>query len=164
MLLESIKVAGVVAAIALAAPAARAEAPAGHDHGAHHHDHGAAGATLQLNEGQKWKTDAVLKANMEALRDDLGGSIDAIHHRRFEPEQYRELAATIEGRVTKIVSECKLAPAVDAQFHLLLPELFGGINAMKGDGDQRSGAVRILRALETYARYFDHPGWKAIEH
>jgi hypothetical protein len=157
---EKIWVGGLVAALALSATAASAKAPSDHDHD----HHGATGASLQLNGGKKWQTDAVMKANMEALRNDLAASIDAIHHRKFKPEEYRKLAATIESRVTKIISECKLEPEVDAQFHLLLPELFGGVNAMKGEGDQRAGAVRILRALDSYAEYFEHPGWKPIAH
>jgi hypothetical protein len=35
---------------------------------------------------------------------------------------------------------------------------------MKKEGAELAGAIRTFEGLETYARYFDHPGWKPLEH
>jgi hypothetical protein len=35
---------------------------------------------------------------------------------------------------------------------------------MKKDGDRMAGAVKVIQGLESYAKYFEHPDWKPIEH
>jgi len=157
--------AGVGAAGLLLATSAHAAEPAaaGHDHG-HDHGHQATGATLRLNDGKKWQTDAPLRAGMEALRDELQPHVKAIHTKNFSAEQYAALAGAIEGRLVSIMSECKLPPDVDAQLHVLLVDFFDGAKVMKAEGDRMKGVVKVVRGLEAYARHFEHPAWKPLAH
>ncbi|WP_373048736.1 hypothetical protein [Vulgatibacter sp.] len=151
----------------LAAGAASAEAPpkTHADHGKHeHHDHGAPAGKLVLNAGAKWGTDAALRAGMEAFQHTLAEAIPAIHDGSFTPAQYAALAGNLEKQLASIMSQCKLPPEADAQLHILLVEFFGGIEAMKGEGDRMKGAVRIVRGLGTYGKFFEHPGWKPLVH
>jgi len=137
----------------------------GDAHAAHGHEgHGAHGATLALNEGKKWQTDPPLRAGMEALREEVAKAVDPIHGKTYTAAQYEALAGKVEKHLVDIMAQCKLPPDADAQLHILLVELFGGVETMKKGGDRKKGAARILRALESYPAYFDHPGWKAIEH
>lgn len=156
----SLKMAACTAVLLLAAGTAGASEKTA----AHEHHHAAAGATLRLNDGAKWPTDAALREGMEAFQSTLGAAIPAIHEGTLTPAQYTELAGKLEKQLASIMSGCKLSPQADAQFHLLLVEFFGGIETMKADGDRMQGAVRIVRGLGAYGKFFEHPGWKALEH
>ncbi len=129
---------------------------------AHHHEAGA--ATLKLNHGKKWQTDTVLRSGMDAFQKTLAAAIPSIHEGKLDAAGYKELAGKLEKQLHGVMSQCKLEPATDAQFHILLVEFFGGIEAMKADGDRMQGAVRIVRALGTYGEFFEHPDWKPLKH
>ena len=101
---------------------------------------------------------------MDAFQSTLAAAIPAIHDRTLTAAQYAELAGKLEKHLHAIMSQCKLSPDADAQFHILLVEFFGGIETMKADGDRMKGAVRIVRGLGTYGEFFEHPGWKALKH
>ncbi|MBI2394818.1 MAG: hypothetical protein HYV09_34935 [Deltaproteobacteria bacterium] len=147
-----------------AAPAAKAgEPPAvrAHEHG---HDHGGAPATLKLDDGKKWHTDDSLRAGMTAIRNDVQAALDPIHEGKYTPEDYEALGEKIDAHVQTIMSKCKLPPAVDAQIHVVLSEIFAGTSMMKKDGNRMGGAVKIIKALGSYADTFEHPGWQPIKH
>ena len=156
-----------LAALALfASSAALAAEPSQKEHAksdehAHHHHH-EAGASLKLNDGKKWETDAALKRHMEAFQRTLAEKIPAIHDGKLKPEQYAKLAEELQKHLWAIMNECKLSPAADAQFHILLAEFFSGIEAMKKADMQ--GAVRVVRGLGSYADHFEHPGFVPLKH
>jgi hypothetical protein len=144
-------------------PAARAEEPA---HG-HEHEHGAAGKdapALVLDHGKKWPTSEPLRTGMTAIRDELQAALEPIHAKTYSPADYQALAGRIEAQATKIITTCKLPPEVDAQYHLVLAQLFAGTEQMKKDGDRMGGAVKLVKALKAYGDFFDHAGWKPIQH
>lgn len=35
---------------------------------------------------------------------------------------------------------------------------------MKKDGDRTKDAVQVIKGLSSYEKFFDHPGWKPLEH
>lgn len=154
---------GVGAVTLIVGGAAIAQA---HDHhGDHGHEgHAAAEAKLMLNAGQKWKTDAPLRAGMQAMRDEVQKAVEPIHAKTYTAAQYTALAGQLQKELVSIMAQCKLPPDADAQLHILLIEFFGGVETMKAEGDRMKGAARIIGGLETYAEYFEHSGWKAIEH
>ena len=117
----------------------------------HRHDAGV-GATLTLNQGKKWPTDAPLRQGMENIRAAYGKNV-----------KYGAFAAKVNTEVAGIVQNCKLEPAADEQLHLVIAELLAGAEAMEGKvkGETpRAGAERVEKALKAYGRHFDHPGWK----
>lgn len=131
--------------------------------GEHHHDHGAANAdSLHLNGGKKWETDKTLRQAMDEINQAMAKALPAIHKSRFGDAEYAALAASIEEKVAYAVEHCKLAPEADAMLHIVIADLMAGAEIMKGkaDSSQHDGAVRVLKALQAYGKYFQHPGWK----
>ena len=129
-------------------------APFAYGQTAHEHDHAAGGATLVLNQGKKWPTDAPLRQGMENIRAALGSGM-----------KYQALANKVSAEVAGIVQNCKLEPEADAQLHLVIADILAGVEAMEGKvkGEtRRAGAEKIARALDAYGEHFDHAGWKRL--
>ncbi|MCC6810385.1 MAG: hypothetical protein IT381_23340 [Deltaproteobacteria bacterium] len=132
-------------------------------HGGHDHAAGGDSAKLTLHDGAKWETDAPMKEEMAAIKDEVAAALGGIRGGAYSPEQYGALADAIVRRVNAIFSKCKLPPEVDAQAHLVLGELLAGAAAMKGEGDRSAGAAKVVRALAAYGDHFAHPGWQPLE-
>jgi len=120
----------------------------------HEHGHEGGAQTLQLDHGNKWTTDAPLREAMTAIRD----------ARTQPPAAYQALAQHIDAQIAHIVAHCKLPADADANLHVLLAQIIGGADDMRGGDPQlaRGGAVRVIQALNQYPQYFDHPGWKSV--
>lgn len=128
----------------------------------HHHHHAAEPAKLQLNAGKKWATDAPLRQAMNDINQAMAKALPAIHKDQFSNGDYQALAATVSAKVGSAVEQCKLAPEADAMLHLIIADLMAGAEIMEGKSAQarHDGAVRVLEALKSYGKYFQHPGWK----
>ena len=129
------------------------------------HPHGAgAPSKLALDHGKKWSTDEPLRKNMGEIRAALAAKHQGIHKGTLTPEDYKALGTLVEARVATIVAECKLAPAADANLHLIVAELIAGADAMQGKSKTKpaAGAVQPVRAVNQYGKFFDHPGWKPL--
>lgn len=133
-----------------------------HEHG--HGDPDKAAASLTLNNGKPWQTDASLRAGMTAIRDRVQPAVKPIHAKTYSPDEYKALAASIEKEVGAIVSNCKLPKDADDQLHLVLTQILAGTELMKKDGDRMAGAARVIQGLSSYGKFFDHPDWKSLEH
>lgn len=135
-----------------------AHAAGGHDHG-----HGAETPhKLQLDNGNKWPTDAPLRQAMSEINLALGEALPLIHKHQFSADQYRQLADTVSQKVAFIVENCKLDARADAMLHLIVADLMAGAEVMSGKaaGNRHDGAVQVRRALQAYGQYFRHPGWR----
>ena len=133
----------------------------------HHHAPGdpkQAAQGLSLKDGKKWPTDPTLRAGMTTIRNELQSAMKPIHENTYSAGEYKALAGKIEAQIGTIVAKCKLEPDADAQLHTVLSQLAGGTDLMKKEGAELAGAIRTFEGLEAYARYFDHPGWKPLEH
>lgn len=133
-----------------------------HDSHGHHHD---SPATLQLNNGSKWQTDAPLRQSMANIRQSVDASLHDIHEGKLSNAGYGKLARFVENEVAAIVRNCKLAPEADAQLHLIVAELLEGAEQMSGKvrkAKRIDGAVKVIGALEKYAHYFADPDFKPI--
>lgn len=130
---------------------------------AQHHHHGAGEpAKLQLNAGKKWATDEHLRLAMNDINQAMSNALPAIHKNQFSNQDYQDLAATVSAKVGYAVAHCKLEPKADAMLHLVIADLMAGAEIMEGKSVQarHDGAVRVLEALKSYGKYFQHPGWK----
>lgn len=129
------------------------------------HSHEAHPARLQLDHGKKWATDEALRRGMSAIRAAMAERIEAIHRNNMTSEQYRELGATVEQEVGRIVAECKLEPKADAMLHIVVADLLAGAEAMRGKIKAKpvAGAHRVVQALNAYGKHFEHPGWQALK-
>ena len=130
---------------------------------AHQHGHDASPAKLHLNQGKKWATDEPLRTGMSAIRQAVHGAPAPLHKGTAKPEAYAEVGNRIEADVGRIVKECKLAPDADAQLHILIADVIAGADAMKAAKTAkagRAGLIKVDTALNSYGKFFDHPGWK----
>lgn len=132
----------------------------------HHHGDDEVLTMLVLNDGAKWPVDTVLSEAMLRLRAQLLTHLDDIHHKRFTAPQYQQFAQVLQQEVNHIVANCKLTPEADAQFHLVLAAMMRSQQAMAANEltTQRQGAVKLLRALQRYAEYFNDDAFLPITH
>jgi hypothetical protein len=153
-----------LASLALLLAAAPDPARAQHEH-QQHEMHGASGAVgqLQLNNGQKWQTDASLRSGMASIRAAFDANHPAIHAGTQADAQYGALATHIEQQVQSIVANCHLPAAADANLHLVIADLLQGVTVMRGQDPTRSrhdGAALVHGALMAYGQYFDDATWQ----
>ena len=148
--------------LTLAAAGPSFAANEGHDHG-----HGTTSATLQLNAGKKWETDAPLRKSMGEIRQSMASSLHAIHENKLSSRGYGALAKKVEDAVGNMVANCKLGTQADEQLHLIIADLLAGAEQMAGKVKQAKrmdGAVKVIGALDNYGKYFDDPGFQPIAH
>ena len=132
----------------------------------HEHESGvAAVASIKLDAGRKWATDASLRAGMADIRAAFDADHPAIHGGRQTDAQYEALAARIESQVNSIVANCRLPPQADANLHYLIADLSQGVSLMRGQDPARTrheGAALVHGALRAYGEFFDDPAaWSA---
>lgn len=130
----------------------------------HHHlgESSAAVQELRLNAGRKWATDAALRASMDGINKAVAVALPLIHEEQFSNSDYATLATTIRQRVGYAIEHCKLEAKADAMLHVVIADLMAGVEIMEGKtaAARHDGAVRVMRALESYGKYFQHPQWK----
>jgi hypothetical protein len=122
----------------------------------------AAIAELTLNDGQKWPSDAALRAGMTEIRASLRASLRQIHAGIFSAAEYDALADQVESQVDDVVRNCRLSPDADAQLHLVLADILDATEMMRGSNGRVEGAIKLMRTLDAYGNYFDHPDWYTI--
>lgn len=132
-----------------------------HDHDNHHK---AQQNAMQLNHGEKWHIDASLHSGMTRIKASMEKNISPIHNKEFTAKQYVVLAAEISSHLTFLFKNCKLPAAADEQLHTLLFKVMKGTKQMEAADEQRSGAIKIIKALQTYPEYFNDKDWRALSH
>lgn len=128
------------------------------------HDHRQHGATngdlaLELNDGERWATDESLRTGMSGIHTAFKARHAEYDNNAFGPEEAAALAATVEERVNFMITSCELPPAADAELHKLLAAALAAADTLRTGGDPHAGLHKLHRVLDTYATYFDHPGW-----
>lgn len=146
-------------ALVLAATLASTPALAASDHG--HDAHGTGDLVLSLDDGQKWETDPPLRAAMETIRNAMAAVTDDAHAGAMGAAEYGALAAAVDSQVEYMVANCDLPPDADAQLHVLLGEVLGGVEQLRGDQPE-TGAQAIANALQAYGTHFAHDGWEPL--
>lgn len=143
--------------LTLAAGTALAKATA-HSHEVH--------GTMELNQGQKWQTDAPLRQGMQELHQIVSAGLSDAHANTLQPADFQRMSDEIMTQFTYIVENCKLEPEPDAQLHILLGSIIQGVDVMKGKEpgqEPEAGLVKMAEALNNYGTYFDHPNWKSFD-
>ena len=153
-----------IAALAALWLALTGSAVAATDHHAAGHVHEAP-ATLELDHGKPWVTDAPLRNGMESLRAAFASRSAAIHAGTLAPGDYAALGAKIDVEVATIVAATELEPNADAVLHVIVAELLAAADILRGraPGTPAVGAHRAVTALNDYGRYFDHPQWQRLQ-
>ena len=126
----------------------------------HDHAHAAESESkLLLDHGKPWATDAALRKGMSQIQAGFSAALPAFKKHKMTQAQASALAVTIEKSTGYMVANCKLKPDADATLHVLLGQLLEAAAAIKTDPHSAKGMPRIHATLETYPRYFSHPGW-----
>ncbi|MEE1653881.1 MULTISPECIES: hypothetical protein [Brachymonas] len=150
----------LILAVALASPLAVLAAEGGHNHG----DHGATPA-IQLNNGQKWASDAPLRQGMNAIHTSTQKMLQRAHSKQASAADYAAFDKQVNTQINYIIKNCKLEPKADAQLHGLIAQMMQGSEMTKGkqgNAKRADGVLSVAKALNTYGDYFSHPGWKKI--
>ena len=127
-----------------------------HDRAGPHHDHPAP-APAQPTQGQRWATDANLRAGMGRIR----AAVDELRHREMghmDEERAVALAEGIGADVGWIVVHCELAPDADAALHPIIGKLAANASALKSNPGDPAPIASMREALAGYGRLFDDPG------
>lgn len=127
------------------------------------HSHDAGAMTLTLDHGRKWPTDESLRTGMSGIRAAMAAVLEPIHKNALPAARYGDLAAAIEAQVERIVKDCKLPDAADAQLHIVLAQIQEGVEGMKGT-ERQAGAMKVVTALDAYGKHFDDAGWTPLAH
>lgn len=121
---------------------------------------------LNLNDGKKWRTDDALRHAMTNIRINVTNTLTAIHSGNLKSMQYDVLTKSIEKEVAFIVAHCKLDPKADENLHIILGRFAIGVDivtAKRGNQEKELGVINMVKTLNDYGNYFDHPGWQSIE-
>ncbi len=132
----------------------------------HQHEHGVATAKLHLKDGKKWQTDDVLRQSMTNIKDAFAPRLPAIDQNKLDAGSYDELAAKVNSEVANIVKNCHLEKDADEMLHLVIADMLAGAEAMSGKDQKvtrQAGATQVIRSLDSYGKYFDHPGWQSLK-
>lgn len=124
----------------------------------HDHDHDAYSIELQLNNGQKWETDAPLRQAMGDISIAVNAALDGIHHNRLDAAGYDKIVTTVHQQVAHMVANCELEPAADAQLHIVIARLLSSVQEIEQSADlkvKNAAAVKIVGTLISYADYFE---------
>lgn len=131
----------------------------------HHGDGANPVQKLHLNAGKKWASDVALRKSMDEINHAMTKALPSIHGNRFANSDYDALAASINQSVAYAVANCKLEAEADAMLHIIIGELLAGAEAMEGKtaSSRHDGAARVVQALKSYGKYFQHANWKAAK-
>lgn len=130
--------------------AAPADAHAGHA--------GETVAVTALPDGQRWETDAPLRAGMRNLRE----ATEALHHYKMghlDDVQRDNAVEKIDAAIRNMIANCKLEPQADAALHGLLATFIVGANAVRAGTFGTTELVSMQEALAQYPQLFDDAQW-----
>ncbi len=132
----------------------------------HNHDHHDSNAPVEmvLDHGKKWAIDSSLHTGMTRIKTAIETNLNAIHHNNFTSEQYVTLATEIQTHLNYLFKNCALPAKADAQLHLLLFPIIQATEQMSSSNNARSGAIKIIQALQKYPEYFNDTHWKKLQH
>lgn len=102
-----------------------------------------------LRSGHQWAPDAPLQEGMARVRE----ALDHFETTAADGQAAATLGAETQAAVDHIFANCRLAPAADADLHVLLAELLAGSAAL-ADGRMAEGHERTSRAHAAYASIF----------
>lgn len=128
-----------------------------HEHSSHDHDKPA--IELTLNNGAKWSVDPVMNANMRKIKEEFHRVHTLFDKKKSTQKDFNLLAGVIESATNEMIKSCKLEPAADKTFHVVLFKLLENSKELKTGSDSKRALIGIHEALNLYPKYFDHKNW-----
>ena len=147
-------------AAAQPAQAQPAAAAVGSDeHGAHDaHAATPADAASLPPQGQRWATDAPLRAGMASIRQAVGALEHGVHG-HLDATQQQAVAKQVDAAVAGMIANCKLEPQADEALHGLLASFIAGATAAREGRFGQPELAAMQAALAQYSLRFDDPAW-----
>ena len=109
-------------------------------------------------EGQRWVTDAPLRAGMASIRQAVGALEHGVHG-HLDAAQQQVLAKQVDAAVADMIADCNLVPEADASLHGLLATFIAGATAAREGRFTQAELVPMQEALVQYPQRFDDPTW-----
>ena len=166
MFCRSLLTTALFGALAMGTPAAAhaSQDNAKHTHSHSHektqaHDHS---HELKLNDGEKWRTDPPLRKAMTEIRTLVADTAQSATSGALPAERYVGLADQVDGQIDYMIENCALPPDADAQLHIIIERMIGGVAQMRESDGQEQGVTTVAHALEDYGTYFDHEGGRPL--
>lgn len=125
------------------------------DNKSHQHETGTSeetgATTLTLNAGKKWKLDEPTRENIEFIRQAFAKAADEIN------PDYTTLAADLQTKSNKLVSECKMSGKDHDMLHLWLTGYLSSLREMSADDlvAQEAGFHKMKSQLTIFDQYFE---------
>ena len=121
---------------------------------------------ISLNAGKKWDTDKPLRQAMNAMRATVTSNLNLVHGGKATAATYEATAKEVNEQVAYMVKNCKLGRRADAQLHIVLADVIGGVETLEGEHagiGREAGLISIGQALNAYGSHFAHPGWEPLK-
>ena len=138
---------------------------ASQDHGdAHAHADGHEQPAPVLAAGQRWATDAPLRAAMSRIREAVALRLPAYHQDALQSADADALAVTVKRDIDDMIANCKLAPEPDAALHVLIGRMMGAMEALHADPASTDGMPQLVSVVNDYQATFDDAGFLPLTH
>lgn len=107
-------------------------------------------AALTLNEGRKWKLDEPTRENMKSIRE----TFDKTQPLKAD---YTALAAELQTKSNKLVSECRMSGKDHDMLHVWLTGYLSALKELTSseEATQKSAYDKIKTQLKTFTEYFE---------
>jgi hypothetical protein len=113
----------------------------------HQHEEGT--ASLQLNNGAKWKADDLTRKNVAALTD-------VLNNKEYQIETNKDaFVKKFNGRLDTLVQECRMKGADHDALHLWLEKVIGDVKEVKEGSDYTRAYTALHKNVESFYTFFE---------
>jgi hypothetical protein len=104
------------------------------------HQHGVLADSVHLDQGKKWKSDAVTNENISSLQQ-IVGQLKQIKNPGLQA--YNEAGAQMQKQLDKLISDCRMKGADHEALHTWLTPLFMNIPSLAKSKDTTEASQLI---------------------
>lgn len=130
-------------------------APAADEHkAADQHKHNLPVESLRLNNGVKWKADSSTNNNVKALQV----IVEQFTSTEKTPGTYKQLGATLQSGLDKMISECRMKGPDHDALHKWLEPLIGQVKKLNETEKPEESAQHfsaITQQIQLYFQFFE---------
>ena len=130
-------------------------APAADEHKADdQHEHNLPAESLRLNNGVKWKADSSTNNNVKALQ----AIVEQFTSTEKTPRTYKQLGATLQSGLDKMISECRMKGPDHDALHKWLEPLIGQVKKLNETEKPEESAQHfsaITQQIQLYFQFFE---------
>lgn len=125
-----------------------------HEH-KHQHDASRPKQALTLDNGQKWKTDAVLRTGMDNIHTGLVHLLNKEAPGKASEKDYLAFYDVVQKNTETIIEKCKMSPKMDEAYHVILEEMLDASEKLKVPAERKTVSKRFINAFHQYQDHFD---------